>query len=340
MSPVAVVLGAGGAAGHAFHVGVLSALADEFGWDARAADLLIGTSAGAAVAAALRVGLHPLDMRARETGDVLSAEGAELVRVGETAIAAAHAADDLAAEESAAALADRVRRIRLASPERIKQAVKAPRRVTPGSLISALVPEGRHSNRYLGAPYDELVGEHWPAGDTWLVAVELDTGERVVFGRERRGAPTARLAQAVEASCAVPGYFAPAEIDGVRYVDGGVHSTTNADLAGAMSGSGRRLVIVSAPMSAHAPTLQISARSAVRQFARRTLESEAAALRALEFDVVTFQPSPEVRAAMGGAAGATLEGETAATIVEVTVDAVRAALADPVTAESLAPLRA
>ena len=63
-------------------------------------------------------------------------------------------------------------------------------------------------------------------------------------------------------------------------------------------------------------------------------------LRALEFDVVTFQPSPEVRAAMGGAAGATLEGETAATIVEVTVDAVRAALADPVTAESLAPLRA
>ena len=66
------------------------------------------------------------------------------------------------------------------------------------------------------------------AGRLWIVAVDLDVGRRVVFGAPGRRPST--VGEAVEASCAIPGYFAPVTIDGTRYVDGGVHSTTNGDL--------------------------------------------------------------------------------------------------------------
>ena len=64
------------------------------------------------------------------------------------------------------------------------------------------------------------------------MAVHLDVGTRVVFGGADRAAyPDATVGQAVQASCAVPGYFAPVVVGGERFVDGGVHSTTNADVA-------------------------------------------------------------------------------------------------------------
>ena len=72
---IAIVLGAGGVVGHAFHVGVLSALVDEFGWDARRARLIIGTSAGSVVGASLRAGLGPADMRRRLAGQRPTPEG-------------------------------------------------------------------------------------------------------------------------------------------------------------------------------------------------------------------------------------------------------------------------
>ncbi len=76
---VALVLGAGGSAGHAFHTGVLAALADHAGWDARDAELIIGTSAGSGVSALLRGGLSPADIYAHQRGRPLSAEGDEVV---------------------------------------------------------------------------------------------------------------------------------------------------------------------------------------------------------------------------------------------------------------------
>ncbi|MBJ7282394.1 MAG: hypothetical protein JHD40_04705, partial [Acidimicrobiia bacterium] len=44
---IGLVLGAGGLTGQAFHAGVLAGLADGIGWDARSAELVVGTSAGA-----------------------------------------------------------------------------------------------------------------------------------------------------------------------------------------------------------------------------------------------------------------------------------------------------
>ena len=65
---VGLVLGAGGAVGGAYHAGALAALADATGWDPRTADLVVGTSAGAATAASLRAGLSAADLCARVTG--------------------------------------------------------------------------------------------------------------------------------------------------------------------------------------------------------------------------------------------------------------------------------
>ncbi|MDQ3542809.1 MAG: hypothetical protein M3431_02920, partial [Actinomycetota bacterium] len=154
MATVALVLGAGGDVGHAFHIGALSALADEFDWDARAADLIVGTSAGSVVGASLRSGLGPDDMRRRALGEPLSPDGTELVRRAEAAVADARSATDPAGVGASMAS-----RLRMASPERVLRAMRQPWNVTPGSLISALVPAGRLSTGYLGAPYDDLVGD-------------------------------------------------------------------------------------------------------------------------------------------------------------------------------------
>ena len=80
MASVALVLGAGGVTGGAFHAGVLAALHDVIGWDARTADLVVGTSAGSATGAALRAGLPSPDLAARAGGEPLSDEGTALLR--------------------------------------------------------------------------------------------------------------------------------------------------------------------------------------------------------------------------------------------------------------------
>src|SRR5712664_2987388 len=79
MARIGLVLGAGGAVGHAFHVGVLAAVAEVTGWDARDAEVIVGTSAGSVVGALLRAGLSAPDLAARSTEDALSEEGQRIV---------------------------------------------------------------------------------------------------------------------------------------------------------------------------------------------------------------------------------------------------------------------
>ena len=79
MPRIGLVLGAGGSVGHAFHAGVLAGIADATGWDARDADVIVGTSAGAVVAALLRATVSPADLAARATDMPLSPDGRRLV---------------------------------------------------------------------------------------------------------------------------------------------------------------------------------------------------------------------------------------------------------------------
>jgi NTE family protein len=323
MPTIALVLGAGGSVGHAFNVGVLSALVDEFGWDARRADLIVGTSAGSVVGASLRVGLDPLDLRRRALGRRLSPAGAELVRRAEVAVAGAQSAaagEAIDDAEVARSLGGVAGRLRIASPERLIRAVREPWKVTPGSLFSALAPPGRVPTGHLGAPYDDLHGDDWPERDLWIAAVDLDVGDRVVFGRP--GAPEATLGQAVEASCAIPGYFAPVTIGSSRYVDGGAHSTTNADLVARYEPK-PDLAIVCAPLSAVSTAVAIP-RFSMRQIARRSLAREARLLRDHGIEVVTMQPTAaDLEQMSGDSMDPTKAAAVCSQVVESTVAHVR-----------------
>src|SRR5437763_16853595 len=72
MPRIGLVLGAGGMVGHAFHAGVLAAMSEATGFDAREAEVIVGTSAGSVVGALLRAGLAPADLAAHASGAPLS----------------------------------------------------------------------------------------------------------------------------------------------------------------------------------------------------------------------------------------------------------------------------
>jgi NTE family protein len=143
-----------------------------------------------------------------------------------------------------------------------------------------------------------------------MCAVDLVTGRRVVFGRDT-DLPRVRVSEAVEASSAIPAVFRPVELAGRRYVDGAMHSPTNADV---LAGEGIELdvVVVSSPMSASSGATRL----ARRNFHHLQLQREAELVRASTgAEVVRFEPSDEVLgviqvarselpAAMGAVAGA------------------------------------
>jgi len=279
---IGLVLGAGGVVGHAFHAGVLSTLAEEVGFDPRRAELIVGTSAGSSVAALLRAGVSASDLAARAMGRPLSAEGARVLgQAGST---------------SSARISDlpqpRRFRIGLASPGLLARTVTRPWEARLGTLAAAVLPAGPVPTDVVSSWLGPIFGDRWPPG-MWVCAVDLADGRRVVFGGPR--SPAARVAEAVAASCAIPGFFSPVSIGGRRYVDGGAHSPTNADL---MAGEGFDLVVVSSPMSAARP-LGGGLGLAGRRLARMALGTEVAAVRRGGTPVLAFQPTAEDRAVMG-----------------------------------------
>lgn len=270
---VAVVLGAGGPVGHAFHAGVLAALADE-GWDGRHADLLVGTSVGAITAGLLRAGLAPADLFAYVTNGALSDEGATLLRRG-------WPDTDFHID-----LAQRRRRGPAAAPGLIATLARSPRHVRAGLVMAALAPTGEVSTDIIVDGFGRILGPDWPRASLLVSAVDLDAGTRMVFGAP--GAPRPDPGRAVAASCAVPSYFVPVEIAGRRYVDGGLFSPANTDLAGA---DGRyEAVLASVPMGIggwpHRRGLDLPGRMGNQRSARRGLR----ALRRAGTPTATFAP--------------------------------------------------
>jgi len=226
---IGLVLGSGGLAGTAFHAGVLTALARDVGWDARDAEVVVGTSAGSTSAALLRAGFPPGDYVSRITGEAMSADGERLMRdIAPVSVSPPRRSGGWPAPASTALL---------------RRALLRPGSVHPGALLAGALPLGATPNGDVAAAIGPLHAQGWPERSLWVCAVRMDTGARVVFGRDI-DAPPASVAEAVTASCAIPAYFAPPVIDGVRYVDGGVRSLCNLDL---MAGLGLDLVIVSGP---------------------------------------------------------------------------------------------
>jgi NTE family protein len=278
---VGLVLGAGGVAGGAFHAGVLAALAAGTGWDPRQASVIVGTSAGSISATSLRAGLPAPDLLARAQDRPLSAEGQRVVR----GIGPIPSPPPLRPSRQPRAAGD------LAAT--LARAARRPWNARPTALAAALLPEGTVSTEMISAGIGALLPDAWPPDPLWICAVRQSDGQRIVFGRgERRP----RVADAVAASCAIPGFFAPVVIDGEAHLDGGVHSPTNADV---LRGEPLDLVLVSSPMSRRGRRPRLSADQPMRAWAGALLDAEARRLRRRGIDVVAFQPDDGVLGAMG-----------------------------------------
>jgi NTE family protein len=268
-----LVLGGGGVIGQAFHAGVLAALA-EAGFDPRSADLLVGTSAGSQIAALLRAGVPGPDLASAALREDVSDEGARL----------------LAPVRAAAGIPEPGPRILgLAAPRLLARLATRPWDVRVGVLLAAALPSGRRSTERFPAGLDPLFGERWPEG-LWITAVRLDTGRRVAFGSP--GAPPASVGEAVAASCAIPSFFSPVAIGGVRYVDGGCHTLTNLDLVAHL---GLDLVVVSSPMSIEPRGLA----PPTRALHSAEVAWEAYRVRRRGSRVVVFQPDAALASTMG-----------------------------------------
>lgn len=191
-----VILGGGGVPGAAWMAGLAAELRRR-GIDLAAADSIVGTSAGAVVGAALVAG-RDLDSFADDPRPPGSTQPPSAVKF------------ELVATVFGVLF------------DRSRDRDAARREV--GRLAMAETPAQPSDF----APIEWLVGgSDWPDDRLRVAVVDAATGQRHVWGRGS-GVP---LATAVTASRSFPGAFAPVVVENLYYIDGGVWSPTNADLA-------------------------------------------------------------------------------------------------------------
>jgi NTE family protein len=232
MTRTALVLGGGGITGIAWELGLLKGLADA-GVDLSDADLVIGTSAGSVVGAQVT-------------------SGQSLEALYESQLPPADA--EIGAELSRFTL------LRL-----------VPAMLLPGSEHKKLARVGKLSMRAHppgGQERIEVIRSRigitdWPDRDLRVTSIEAETGKFVAFDRDSG----VDLLHAVAASCAVPLVWPAVTIDGSHYIDGGIRSTANVDLA-----QGADAVVVIAPLpQAFSKATSIKAQLAATGASRATV---------------------------------------------------------------------
>ena len=320
MEAIGLVLGAGGVVGGAYHAGALAALAEAADWDARNAEVIVGTSAGSIAGAALRAGLSGADQFARATSGKLSPEGVRLVG-GLTPITEIPARPPFP------------RGLPLpASPQLAATALLPPWRARPVAALAGLLPAGSVPTAPIGDRIRMMFQSDWPDRALWICALRLRDGQRVVFGRD--DVEIADVGVAVEASSAIPGYMQPVGIGRETYVDGGAHSPSNADL---VAGLGLDLVVVISTMSAPWTALRPSPNIGSRALASWVLEREVRAIRASGTPVLVLEPTAEDLAVMGSNA---MDPARRAVVAEQARSSTVQRLAHPAAADLVAHLAA
>ncbi len=281
-----LVLGGGGVLGAAWMVGALCALEDALDADLREAEAIVGTSAGSVVGALLAAGVSVEELRRHQLGEPLtSGPLAGFTWDYERATGGARPPRPRPGLGSAGLIARNVAHLR---------------RLPPTAVLSALLPEGRGSLDSVGAMVRHVVPSGWVQRDgLQVVTMDYETGRRVPFGR--LGAPEADLADAVMASCAIPGWYQPVRIGADRYVDGGACSSTSVDL---LVGSGLDEVWVIAPSVSFAldvPDALVTRleRQWRTRVTRRCLR-EVAKVHAGGTEVTVIGPGPEDLEVIGG----------------------------------------
>jgi NTE family protein len=205
----ALVLSGGGPVGVGWETGIIAGLNAQ-GVDLRRADFVVGTSAGSVVGAHLAAGEEASAVIARANSN--RADGGRRY-VGATP------------EQMQAVMQAFMELFTSTEPDEVKRA-KIGR--------FALTAQTMSEEEFL-AVFGQLAEAPWPAGYA-CTAVDAETGDFVVWDE----AASVPLVRAVASSCAVPGVFPPITIKGRRYIDGGVRSASNADLA---KGAERVLIV-------------------------------------------------------------------------------------------------
>ena len=205
----ALVLGGGGVTGIAWEIGLIAGLA-ELGIDLAAADVIIGTSAGSVVGADITSGQRPAALYQAQLAPPAPEPAA---RMGWGIIG---------------------RLLWVMSTSR--DPVRARMRIGHWALAARTMPESRRRKVFQA----RLPASDWPARMLKVTAVDARTGQFVVFDATGE----AGLVDAVAASCAVPAVWPPVTIGDRRFVDGGVRSIANADLA-----AGYERVVIVAPVA-------------------------------------------------------------------------------------------
>jgi NTE family protein len=197
-----LVLAGGGLAGIAWETGILQGIADESQATAKAvldADVLVGTSAGSAVAAQLGSGL-----------------GLEVLFERQTAASSAELNPDIAIEEITELFLGAMTVPNTTTAEKLQKI---------GAIALSTQTVSEAVRRDVIA--QRLPSHDWPERVLRISAIDTATGELVAFDKDSG----VSLVDAVAASCAVPGVWPPVTILDRRYMDGGVGSSVNMALA-------------------------------------------------------------------------------------------------------------
>ena len=240
----ALVLGGGGITGIAWELGILAGLADA-GVDLTDADVVIGTSAGSVVGAQITHGIPLADLYAGQLEPPDAEIGGRLSRIAALKLVPPFLLPGTGTDK-------------LARVGRVARAAHEPGSIDREGVIRARLPV-----------------HDWPDRDLRVTAVDAESGEFTVFTAESG----VDLVAAVAASCAVPTVWPPVRIDGRSYMDGGMRSTANVDVA-----RGAERVVVLAPIP--------------RSVSRKTsIRTQLEKVGAREWSVLT--PDPEALAAFG-----------------------------------------
>ncbi|MET7621380.1 patatin-like phospholipase family protein [Streptomyces sp. NPDC005408] len=277
MADTAVVLGSGGITGVGWEIGILHGLA-EAGVDLTSASLVVGSSAGAVVAAQLTSG--KLSLAELYQRQLAAHEGEIAARFG---------------------LPTMLRYVRGIAMSRTPE--EYGRRLGRLALATDTVDEAQRRKVIAG----RLASAEWPERQLLVTAVDALTGELKAYGKDS-GVP---LVDAVAASCAVPGVWPPVTIEGRKWIDGGVHTTANAHLA-----AGYERVVVIAPIASGTKTIP-SPRAQAAQLAAggarvEVITPDAAAKKAFGRNVL--DPARRAPAARAGLAQAAAHAEAVAAV--------------------------
>jgi NTE family protein len=208
MTRTALVLGGGGVTGIAWELGILKGLADA-GLDLSTADLVIGTSAGSVVGAQITSGHSVDDLYEGQLEPADSEIGAKL---------------------------SRFTMLRML-PALLLPGSGRKKRARVGAMSMRAHPPG--GEKRIEVIRSRIKVDEWPERELKVTAIEAESGRFTVFDKDSG----VDLVHAVAASCAVPLVWPAVTIDGKHYVDGGMRSTANADLAAGCDG-----IVVIAPL--------------------------------------------------------------------------------------------